>query len=99
GAPYTLMAPGFEFEIRRDAFDAGRIGRVLEMAAALAALQFQDAALGRIPEWLCPLVRGGDRPRHLTPFAHLFPFAVSRGCGKGIRGSSVLTASLTRFEA
>ena len=29
-----------------------------------------DAALRRIPEWLRPLVRNRDRPRHLAPVAH-----------------------------
>ena len=66
-----IPAHGFEFQIRRDALGAGRIGRVLEMSATLAALQFHNAALGRIPERLRPLVRHRDRPGHLAPVAHL----------------------------
>src|SRR6266446_5284641 len=99
GPPYAIMAHSFEFQVRRDAFDAGRIRRVLEMSATLAALQVQNAPPGRIPEWLRPLVRNRDRPGYLTPVAHLFPFAISQMRRQGIRGSSVPTAGLTGFEA
>ena len=70
GAADAIMAHRFELQIRRDASGAGRIGRMLEMSAALAALQFQHAAPGRIPEWLRPFVRHRDRPGHFAPVTH-----------------------------
>ena len=73
GVDRTGPAHRLEFEVRRDAFDAGRIGRVLEMAATLAALQFENTAPGRVPEWLRPLVRNRDRAGHLAPVAHRPP--------------------------
>src|SRR6266851_7815255 len=91
-------AHGFEAKVGRDALGAGRIGWMLEMAAALAALQLQNAAPRRIPEWLRPRVRDRDRPGHLAPVAH-FCLSRSRRCaGKGIRGSSVSTAGLSDAE-
>src|ERR1700756_3555477 len=57
GIDRSNAAYGFEFEVRRDALGAGCVRRMLEMAAALAALQFQITALGRIPERFRPLVR------------------------------------------
>src|SRR5262249_45002336 len=45
GVDFSQTAYRLEFQVCRDALGAGRIGRVLEMPAALAALQFQNAAL------------------------------------------------------
>src|ERR1700738_166552 len=70
GVDRSGAAYGFEFQVRRDALGTSRIGRVLEMSATLAALQFQNAALGRVPEGLRPLVWNGYRPGHLAPLAH-----------------------------
>src|SRR5581483_9785573 len=49
---------------------AGRIRRVLEMPAALAALQFQRPAFRGVPERLRPLIRHRDRPDDFAPVAH-----------------------------
>src|SRR5206468_173325 len=65
----TLAADGLEREIGRHAAHAGGVGRVLEVLARLTALQLQDAAPGRVPEWPRPLVRDGDRPGHAAPVA------------------------------
>src|SRR5262249_39819577 len=83
----ALAAHRLEFEVGRNALRAGRIGRVLEMPAILAALQFDDAAFGRFPERLRPLVWHRDRSCHLAPVAHslLRPL---RCAGNGIGGSS-----------
>src|SRR5712671_4142516 len=70
GVDFPATAHGLEFQVRRDALGTGRVRGVLEMPAALAALQFQNAPLGRIPEWSRPLVRHRDRPGHLAPVAH-----------------------------
>src|SRR5215469_1845684 len=51
GVDRSGAAHQLEFEVRRDALSTGCVGRVLEMSAALAALQFQDAPCGRVPEW------------------------------------------------
>src|SRR5216683_576908 len=92
GVDRSDTAHGFEAKLGSDALGAGRIGRVLEMPATLAALQLQNAALRRLPEWLRPLVRHGDRPGHLAPVAH-FCLSRSRRCaGKAIRGNSVPAA-------
>src|SRR5580700_321498 len=86
------MAHPLEFQVDRDALGAGRIGRVLEMPAALTALQLQDAAPGRLPEWLCPFVRDRDRPCYVAPVAHYSFLARSRKCaGNGMRGSKGLS--------
>ncbi len=71
GVDRAEPAHRLEFEVGRDALGAGRIGRVLEMPAALAALQFENATLGGIPERLGPFVRNRDRPGHLAPVAHV----------------------------
>ena len=70
GVDRAEPARRLEFEVRRDAPGAGRVRRMLKMPAALAALQFQDTSLRRIPERLRPLVRHRDRPGHLAPVAH-----------------------------
>src|ERR1700674_193007 len=70
GVDRTGATHGFELQIYSHAFDAGRIWRMLEMSATLTALQLQNTPLGRIPEWLRPLVWNGDRPGHLAPVAH-----------------------------
>src|SRR5271166_1157178 len=77
GVDRSETAHGFEFQVRCDTFDTSRIGRVLEMSATLAALQLQNAPLGRIPERLRPLVRNRDRPSHLAPVAHWRDYPVS----------------------
>src|ERR1700733_12539853 len=70
GVDRSGAAHGFELQVRSDALNAGRIRRVLEMTATLAALQFKGAAFGCIPKWFCPFVWNGDRPGHLAPVAH-----------------------------
>src|SRR5262249_32637772 len=67
-----LATHRLELQVGADTLHACRVGRVLEMAAALAALQFQHTSLCRVPEWLRPLIRHRDRPCHLAPVAHLF---------------------------
>src|SRR5579872_6499435 len=66
----ALAAHRLEFEVGGDALGAGRVRRVLEMPATLAALQFDHPAFRRLPERLRPLVGNGDRPGHRAPVTH-----------------------------
>src|SRR5262249_49524156 len=91
GVDRALPAHRLEFEIGRDAARARRVGRVLEMPAALAALQFERAAFGRFPERARPFVWHWDRPGRLAPLAHRpLPRSLT-GAGSGMRGSSGLS--------
>src|SRR6266540_2146193 len=70
GVDGALAADRLEREVDRHAVYAGRVRRMLEAPARLAALQRQHAPLGRFPEGFRPFVRDWNRPGHLAPFAH-----------------------------
>src|SRR3989442_9294290 len=63
-------ADWLEREIDRHAAHAGRVRRMLEASARLAALERQHATFGPVPQRLRPLVWDGNRPGHLAPVAH-----------------------------
>src|SRR6185503_11298111 len=66
----ALAAHGLELEIDAHALHAGRVRRMLEVLARLAALQGQHFLFGRVPEGPRQLVGYGDRPGDLAPIAH-----------------------------
>src|SRR5713101_6444517 len=70
GVNGALATDGFEREVDRHAVHAGRVRRMLEVPARLAALQRQHAPAGRFPEGFRPLVRDRNWPGHPAPVAH-----------------------------
>src|SRR5262249_15995536 len=72
GIDRAHSADGLELQVDADALHAGRVRRMLEAVAALAALQLQRAAPCRLPERPCPLVGDRHGSRHLAPIAHRF---------------------------
>src|SRR2546425_3155652 len=95
GVDGALAADGFEREVDRHAVHAGRVRRMLEVSARLAALQRQHAAPGRFPEWFRPFVRDRNWPGHLAPVAQEFLISAS-ACSRTSTGwDRVLPRRLT----